>query len=137
MLKCDNLMTDLADGKLLRALLEIITSKEIKINNNPKMRVQKLENLNASLDFLKREGVELVIGADNIVDGNRTRIMGLIWAIILRYQIQVEGASSAKIELLEWVRTKMYVFILLLELQHICCILVYVCKILMGLFYCL
>ena len=100
-------MTDLGDGKLLRALLEIISSKEIKINNNPKMRVQKLENLNASLDFLKREGIKLVsIGADNILDGNRTLIMGLIWTIILRYQIQVEEGSSAKKELLEWVRSK-------------------------------
>lgn len=110
MLKVENLMTDLADGKLLRALLEIISSKEIKINNNPKMRVQKLENIQASLDFLKREGIKLVsIGADNICDGNRTLIMGLIWTIILRYQIQVEEGSSAKKELLEWVRSKMYV----------------------------
>jgi len=71
------------------------------------MRVQKLENLNASLDFLKREGIKLVsIGADNICDGNRTLIMGLIWTIILRYQIQVEEGSSAKKELLEWVRSK-------------------------------
>src|SRR4051794_1073283 len=84
MLKVDNLMTDLSDGKLLCALLEVISSKEIKINKNPKMRVQKLENLTASLDFLKREGIKLVsIGADNICDGNRTLIMGLIWTIIL------------------------------------------------------
>jgi len=107
MLKVENLMTDLGDGKLLRALLEIISSKEIKINNNPKMRVQKLENLNSSLEFLKREGIKLVsIGADNILDGNRTLIMGLIWTIILRYQIQVEEGSSAKKDLLEWVRSK-------------------------------
>jgi filamin len=100
-------MVDLSDGKLLCALLEIISSKEIKINKNPKMRVQKLENLTASLDFLKREGIKLVsIGADNICDGNRTLIMGLIWTIILRYQIQVESGSSAKKELLEWVRSK-------------------------------
>jgi len=107
MLKVENLMTDLGDGKMLRALLEIISNKEIKINNNPKMRVQKLENLNASLEFLKREGIKLVsIGADNILDGNRTLIMGLIWTIILRYQIQVEEGSSAKKDLLEWVRSK-------------------------------
>jgi len=100
-------MTDLADGKMLAALLEIISSKEIKVNKNPKMRVQKLENLSSSLDFLKREGIKLVsIGADNICDGNRTLIMGLIWTIILRYQIQVEEGSSAKKELLEWVRSK-------------------------------
>jgi filamin len=56
---------------------------------------------------LKREGIKLVsIGADNILDGNRTLIMGLIWTIILRYQIQVEEGSSAKKELLEWVRSK-------------------------------
>jgi filamin len=108
-------MVDLGDGKMLRALLEIISSKEIKINNNPKMRVQKLENIQASLEFLKREGIKLVsIGADNICDGNRTLIMGLIWTIILRYQIQVEEGSSAKKELLEWVRSKMYVIQIIL-----------------------
>jgi len=107
MMKVDNLMVDLADGKMLAALLEIISSKDIKVNKNPKMRVQKLENLNASLEFLKKEGIKLVsIGADNICDGNRTLIMGLIWTIILRYQIQVEEGSSAKKELLEWVRSK-------------------------------
>jgi len=107
MMKVDNLMTDLSDGKSLAALLEIISSKEIKINKNPKMRVQKLENLNASLEFLKKENIKLVsIGGDNICDGNRTLIMGLIWTIILRYQIQVEEGSSAKKDLLEWVRSK-------------------------------
>jgi filamin len=107
MLKVDNLMVDLSDGKNLAALLEIISSKEIKVNKQPKIRVQKLENLNASLAFLQKEGIKLVsIGADNICDGNRTLIMGLIWTIILRYQIQVEEGSSAKKELLEWVRSK-------------------------------
>jgi tRNA isopentenyl-2-thiomethyl-A-37 hydroxylase MiaE len=76
MLKVDNLMTDLSDGKQLAALLEIISSKEIKVNKAPKIRVQKLENLNASLSFLQKEGIKLVsIGADNICDGNRTLIM--------------------------------------------------------------
>jgi len=107
MMKVENLITDLEDGKCLHALLEIISSKSIKINNNPKMRVQKMENLNACLEFLKREGIKLVgIGASDIVDGNRTLIMGLIWTIILRYQIQVSEGQSAKQELLDWVRRK-------------------------------
>lgn len=78
MMKVDDLMTDLADGRNLHALLEIISSKSIKINNNPKMRVQKMENVNACLEFLKKEGIKLVgIGANDIVDGNRTLIMGM------------------------------------------------------------
>jgi len=107
MMKVDDLTKDLEDGRNLHALLEIISSKTIKINNNPKMRVQKLENLTACLDFLKKEGIKLVgIGSQDIVDGNRTLIMGLIWTIILRYQIQVAEGSSAKKDLLEWVRSK-------------------------------
>jgi len=66
-----------------------------------------MENLSACLDFLKREGIKLVgIGPSDIVDGNRTLIMGLIWTIILRYQIQVSEGQSAKQELLDWVRRK-------------------------------
>eukprot|EP01128_Nolandella_sp_AFSM9_P002054 TRINITY_DN12448_c0_g1_i1.p1 TRINITY_DN12448_c0_g1~~TRINITY_DN12448_c0_g1_i1.p1 ORF type:complete len:752 (+),score=247.06 TRINITY_DN12448_c0_g1_i1:37-2256(+) len=107
MMKCEDLQTDLGDGILLANLLEIISSKTIKHNKKPKMVIQKLENLNFCLDFLKREGIKLVnIDSTVINEGNLKLILGLIWTIILRYQIQVSEGNSAKQELLEWVRTK-------------------------------
>jgi hypothetical protein len=61
MLKIDNLETDLADGVILCALLELISSKKlVGINSKPKIRVQKLENNGAALRFLKTEGIKLV-----------------------------------------------------------------------------
>eukprot|EP01126_Amoeba_proteus_P053924 TRINITY_DN65_c0_g2_i1.p1 TRINITY_DN65_c0_g2~~TRINITY_DN65_c0_g2_i1.p1 ORF type:complete len:745 (+),score=152.19 TRINITY_DN65_c0_g2_i1:158-2392(+) len=107
MLKLDDLVKDLSDGVLLHALLEIISSKNIAVNKKPRMKMQKLENLNYCLAFLKGEGIKLVgIGATDIEEGNRKLILGLIWTIILRYQIQVQEGNSAKQELLDWVRRK-------------------------------
>jgi filamin len=108
-LKIEDLSTDLADGLCLLSLLEQISGKTVSpvYNKNPKIRVQKIENVNFSLEFLKVEGIKLVgVGGGDIVDGNLKLILGLIWTIILRYQIQVAEGNSARAELLEWVRAR-------------------------------
>jgi len=107
MLKLDDICYDLRNGVLLKALIEILVSKELpKINKNPRMRLQNMENLNKSLDFLKSDGVKLVnIGADDLADGNERITLGLIWTLILKYQIGDSLQSgSPKYELLEWVK---------------------------------
>jgi filamin len=109
MLKINNLDTDFEDGVLLCALLEQISSKNVGIvNKKPKIRAQKLENTGAALRFLRDEGIKLVaIGPEDITDGRTKLILGLIWTIILRYQIQkvaVGVGNSAKQDLLAWVR---------------------------------
>ena len=48
----DNLFTDLADGKKLLKLLEIISGEKLGRPNNGKMRVHFIENVNKSLAFL-------------------------------------------------------------------------------------
>jgi len=109
MMKINDLGTDLSDGLLLINLLEIISDKKIlNYNKKPKIRAQKLENTGQALNFLKQEGIKLVaIGPEDITDGQLKLILGMIWTIILRYQINKGGASnSAKNDLLEWVRKK-------------------------------
>jgi len=109
MMKINDLQADLSDGLLLINLLEVISDKKLNnYNKRPKIRAQKLENTGLSLQFLKQEGIKLVaIGPEDITDGNLKLILGLIWTIILRYQINKGGASSsAKNDLLEWVRKK-------------------------------
>jgi len=104
-----DLTTDLATGINLINLLEQISGKQVcpTYNKNPKMRVQKIENINFGLSFLTKEGIKLVgIGGDNICDGNLKLILGLIWIIILRFQIQVSEGNSARQELLDWVRSQ-------------------------------
>lgn len=106
-LKIGDLATDLEDGTLLINLLEIISSKKIlKYNKQPKIRMQKIENNNMAVGFIKSEGLKLVgIGAEDIVDGQLKLILGLIWTLILRYQIQMsESDNSPKAALLEWVK---------------------------------
>ena len=51
-MEVDDLFTDLADGKKLLKLLEIISGEKLGKPNDGKMRVHKIENVNKSLAFL-------------------------------------------------------------------------------------
>jgi len=106
LLKVDDLFKDLKDGIKLIHLLELISSKKLpKFEPKPRIALHELGNLNISLQFLKEEGLKLVnIDADDINKGIPKLILGLVWTIILRYQIQQGGdGASPKQELLEWV----------------------------------
>lgn len=48
----EDLFTDLADGKNLLKLLEIISSEKLGKPNSGRMRVHQIENVNKSLAFL-------------------------------------------------------------------------------------
>jgi len=106
LLKVNDLFVDLKDGKLLINLLELISSKTLKAwNKAPKMTLHELQNINIALDFVKEEGLKIVnIDANDINQGNPKLILGLIWTLILRYQINMGGdGASPKQELLDWV----------------------------------
>ncbi|KAL5008184.1 hypothetical protein ScPMuIL_013765 [Solemya velum] len=87
-LEIKDLFTDLADGKILMKLLEIISGENLGKPNRGVLRVQKAENLNRCLKFLATKIYFENIGAEDICDGNPRLILGLIWTIILRFQIQ-------------------------------------------------
>ena len=54
-----------------------------------KMRIHCLENVDKSLTFLGEKAVKLEnMGAHDIVDGNSRLTLGLIWTIILRFQVR-------------------------------------------------
>ncbi|XP_059484234.1 spectrin beta chain, non-erythrocytic 2 isoform X2 [Neocloeon triangulifer] len=116
-MEVEELFTDLSDGKRLLKLLEIISGERLGKPNNGRMRVHKIENVNKSLAFLHTKVRLESIGAEDIVDGNPRLILGLIWTIILRFQIQeieieVEEDNessekrSAKDALLLWCQRK-------------------------------
>ncbi|XP_068266571.1 dystonin isoform X3 [Nyctibius grandis] len=74
-----------------------------------RMRFHRLQNVQIALDYLKKRQVKLVnIRNDDITDGNPKLTLGLIWTIILHFQISdihVTGESeamSAKERLLLW-----------------------------------
>lgn len=53
-----------------------------------KMRFHMLQNAQMALDFLRYKKIKLVnIRAEDIVDGNPKLTLGLIWTIILHFQV--------------------------------------------------
>ncbi|XP_052350055.1 plectin-like isoform X18 [Oncorhynchus keta] len=103
-----DLYEDLRDGHNLISLLEVLSGETLP-REKGRMRFHKLQNVQIALDFLKHRQVKLVnIRNDDIADGNPKLTLGLIWTIILHFQIsdiQVNGQSddmSAKEKLLMW-----------------------------------
>jgi len=71
--------------------------------------VQRFENVNIALEFIKSRKIQLTnIGAEDIVDGNRKIILGLIWTLILRFTISDinDQGLSAREGLLLWCQRK-------------------------------
>ncbi|KAJ8266420.1 hypothetical protein GJAV_G00130220 [Gymnothorax javanicus] len=110
-----DLYTDLRDGRMLIRLLEVLSSEQLPRPTKGRMRIHCLENVDKALQFLKEQKVHLEnMGSHDIVDGNHRLTLGLIWTIILRFQIQdisVETEDnkekkSAKDALLLWCQMK-------------------------------
>ncbi|RAL14258.1 alpha-actinin, sarcomeric (f-actin cross linking protein) [Aspergillus homomorphus CBS 101889] len=106
----DDLVVDLSDGVILIHLLEILGGESLgRYASKPKLRVQKFENVNKSLDFIKGRRIQMTnIGAEDVVDGNRKIVLGLIWTLILRFTISDINAEgmTAKAGLLLWCQRK-------------------------------
>ncbi|KAL8894008.1 MAG: hypothetical protein Q9192_004709 [Flavoplaca navasiana] len=106
----NDLTTDLSDGVNLIHLLEILGNESLgRYASKPKLRVQRFENVNKALDFIKSRGIQMTnIGAEDVVDGNKKIILGLIWTLILRFTISDinEEGMTAKEGLLLWCQRK-------------------------------
>uniref|UniRef100_A0A670ZXL8 Microtubule actin crosslinking factor 1 n=1 Tax=Pseudonaja textilis TaxID=8673 RepID=A0A670ZXL8_PSETE len=133
----NDLYEDLRDGHNLISLLEVLSGVKLETSGQKtlglvkvppwsrlgsedceeeeeprekgRMRFHRLQNVQIALDFLKQRQVKLVnIRNDDITDGNPKLTLGLIWTIILHFQISdiyISGESgdmSAKEKLLLW-----------------------------------
>lgn len=95
---------------MLIHLLEVLGAESLgRYASKPKLRVQRFENVNIALVYIKGRGIHMTnIGAEDVVDGNRKIILGLIWTLILRFTISDISAEglSAKEGLLLWCQRK-------------------------------
>ncbi|XP_047414853.1 utrophin isoform X2 [Sciurus carolinensis] len=108
----NDMFTDLKDGRKLLDLLEGLTGTSLP-KERGSTRVHALNNVNRVLQVLHQNSVELVnIGGTDIVDGNHKLTLGLLWSIILHWQVKdvmkdimsdLQQTNSEKI-LLSWVR---------------------------------
>uniref|UniRef100_A0AAQ4PQT9 Spectrin beta chain n=1 Tax=Gasterosteus aculeatus aculeatus TaxID=481459 RepID=A0AAQ4PQT9_GASAC len=110
-----DLYNDLRDGYMLTRLLEVLSGELLPRPTRGRMRIHCLENVDKALQFLKEQRVHLEnVGSHDIVDGNHRLTLGLMWTIILRFQIQVikietednRETRSAKDALLLWCQMK-------------------------------
>ncbi|RZF45559.1 hypothetical protein LSTR_LSTR014020 [Laodelphax striatellus] len=84
----NDFIDDLQDGTRLLSLLEVLTGKQYKRERGT-MRVHQLNNVNKALQILEQNNVKLVnISSNDIVDGNPKLMLGLVWSIILHWQVQ-------------------------------------------------
>ncbi|XP_017837072.1 filamin-C isoform X2 [Drosophila busckii] len=82
--------TDFCDGTCLCALVENLQTRPLKPswNRRPANQHHYLENATTALKSIEADHIKLVnIGNVDIVNGNVKLILGLIWSLIVRYQI--------------------------------------------------
>ncbi|XP_065369785.1 dystonin isoform X21 [Calliphora vicina] len=107
--RVEDLFEDLRDGHNLLSLLEVLSGEHLP-REKGKMRFHMIQNAQMALDFLRYKKIKLVnIRAEDIVDGNPKLTLGLIWTIILHFQISdivvgKEDNVSAREALLRWAR---------------------------------
>ncbi|XP_048393675.1 calmin-like [Stegostoma tigrinum] len=97
-LEVKDLFKDMQDGKILMALLEVLSGQRLMQQyKHSTHRIFRLNNIAKALQFLEEGYVRLVsIDAHEIADGNPSMILGLIWNIILHFQIK-EATGHLKI----------------------------------------
>ncbi|XP_054089626.1 filamin-C isoform X2 [Zeugodacus cucurbitae] len=82
--------SDFCDGTCLCALVESLQTRPLKPswNRRPANQHHYLENATTALNAIEKDHIKLVnIGNVDIVNGNVKLILGLIWSLIVRYQI--------------------------------------------------
>ena len=130
--RVSDLFVDLRDGVYLLELLQLISGEGVPKPEKGKSEdlitffsqvpshqhplslpvaaagIMKAANVGKALTFVKSKITLENIGPNDIVDGNPVLTMGLLWTIILRFEIQDISVDelSAKDALLLWVKKK-------------------------------
>ncbi|XP_076874213.1 calmin [Brachyhypopomus gauderio] len=89
-MQVDDLLTDIRDGKILMALLEELSGCKMLYRFRPSTNyIFSLNNIVKALDFLEDRNVKVVnVEAADIADGRSSVVLGLIWNIIVSFQLK-------------------------------------------------
>jgi len=106
----NDLQYEFDNGIKLMQLVKSLYGTEIpKHNPAPKMRPQQLDNITLALDMVAKAQIKTnFLKATHLADHDLKMILGMIWAIILDYQIKGISVEelSAKEALLLWCQRK-------------------------------
>ncbi|XP_076280585.1 muscle-specific protein 300 kDa [Lasioglossum baleicum] len=96
--RVEDLIEDLKDGTRLLALLEVLSGEKLPVERGRNLkRPHFLSNANTALQFLQSKKIKLVnINSSDLVDGRPPVVLGLIWTIILYFQLR--STDRKKIE---------------------------------------
>eukprot|EP01088_Endostelium_zonatum_P014199 TRINITY_DN3010_c1_g1_i1.p1 TRINITY_DN3010_c1_g1~~TRINITY_DN3010_c1_g1_i1.p1 ORF type:complete len:843 (-),score=254.76 TRINITY_DN3010_c1_g1_i1:738-3266(-) len=111
-----NVPGDFDDGVKLCQFLNLVQEdlKMEKYIQNPKQRIQKIENASKALKFIQNDlKIRLIgIGAEDIIDGDLKLTLGMLWSSFRKLALGTlaegaEGGKGSKPEddLLEWIRS--------------------------------
>jgi Ca2+-binding EF-hand superfamily protein len=119
--KIEDIYVDFEDGFLLNNLLEIISNggelggdqgrfkfpHQKKKYKRPTMKIKKMEDLGRGIRFMKGAGLRVSVEPNNFVrdtaNYNTGLILGMVWMLILRYEVDLEiDGVSGKEGLLRW-----------------------------------
>ncbi|KAH3846188.1 hypothetical protein DPMN_088486 [Dreissena polymorpha] len=111
-MKVENLFADIKDGVVLLSLLEVLSGEKLAMERGKLKRVHYFSNLSTALKFLENKRIKLVnINVSDIADGKSSIVLGLIWIIILFFQIkevmvpqETEGTEQLPITALDKIR---------------------------------
>uniref|UniRef100_A0A6I8NCW5 Spectrin repeat containing nuclear envelope protein 1 n=1 Tax=Ornithorhynchus anatinus TaxID=9258 RepID=A0A6I8NCW5_ORNAN len=86
----DDLFEDMKDGIKLLALLEVLSGQKLPYEQGRHMkRIHSVANIGTALKFLEGRRIKLVnINSTDIADGRPSIVLGLMWTIILYFQIE-------------------------------------------------
>ncbi|KAM9666884.1 nesprin-1 isoform 11-T14 [Trichechus inunguis] len=86
----DDLFEDMKDGVKLLALLEVLSGQKLPCEQGRHMkRIHAVANIGTALKFLEGRKIKLVnINSTDIADGRPSIVLGLMWTIILYFQIE-------------------------------------------------
>ncbi|KAL8590280.1 hypothetical protein ACOMHN_006396 [Nucella lapillus] len=89
-IKVDDLFEEIKDGTVLLSLLEVLSGDKLPMEKGTKLRrPHHIANITTALNYLQQRHIKLVnVNATSVADGKPSIVLGLVWTIILYFQIE-------------------------------------------------